>query len=207
MSSRSSNSLAASRRNQSPIWRWTSGSETRRRSGRGGKRSAGTTTPTGNLPLLPLPPDQIAVRQHHRHGMPVEARPQPPLILVPAQQALGLLVELLHPVLPVDILHHAFQSHRRSEVAPVIFALPLGHLLADQPAPPTPPRRPHTPATQRDEASPHPAIASLPPGHRSPRPRRLGCDQDVRPVRRLAAPRELHGEVGADGDHITQTPL
>src|SRR4051812_21397343 len=103
---RASLSRRASSRSQSTTWRCTSGSGTRRRSGRGGKRPAGPPPPAPRLPLLPLPPDQIAVRQHHGHGVAVEPRPQPPLVLVPAQEPLGFLVELFHPVPPVGVLDH-----------------------------------------------------------------------------------------------------
>ena len=97
MSSRNSNSLAASSRSQSQTWRCTSGSDIRRRSGRGEKGAV--VGPAGSLlSLLPLLSDQKTVRQHHTHRVPVKARPQPPLILVPAQQTFGLLVILLHPM-------------------------------------------------------------------------------------------------------------
>src|SRR5579864_7797663 len=109
MSSCSSNSLAPWWRSQSQIRRWISGSGNRRRSGRGGKSPAGTAPPSLLHPLLVLLPHQEAIGQHHHHRVAVEARPQPPLILVPAQKALGLLVELLHPVSAVRVTHHLFQ--------------------------------------------------------------------------------------------------
>src|SRR5690606_35524430 len=151
MELRASISRRASRRSQSTTWRWTSGRGTRRRSGRGGKSPAGATTTTPSLPLLPFPPDQIAVGQHHRHRMPMEPRPQPPLVLVPAQQPLGLLVEPLDPVPPVGVLDHLGQRRPRPEVAPVI--LPASFLarrlpLADQPAEVPPTVRGHAPAPQ-----------------------------------------------------------
>src|SRR5262244_3169970 len=122
---RASHSRRASSRSQSTTWRCTSGSATRRRSGRGGKRPAGAATPALLLSLLPLPPDQVAVRQHHGHGVPVEPRPEPPLVLVPAQQPLGLLVKSLHPVPPVGVLHHPSRRHLRAEVAPVVLPPPV----------------------------------------------------------------------------------
>jgi hypothetical protein len=72
--------------------RWTAGSGCLRGSGRGGKR--GTRATSGGLAaaLAQLQPDQEAVGQHHRDGMPVEARPQPPLGLVPPQFPVGFLM-------------------------------------------------------------------------------------------------------------------
>src|SRR5512135_807193 len=134
MSSRTSNSLAAARRSQSQTWRWTSGSDNRRRSGRGGKSPPRSSRAGSFLPALPLLPDQEAVRQHHAHRMPMEALPPPALILVPAQQPLGLFVILLHPVSPVRVLHQPLQRHRRPEVAPVVPALAVRGPLPDQPA-------------------------------------------------------------------------
>jgi hypothetical protein len=90
MNSLAANSRIASRRSQSITRRCTSGSDTRWRSGRGGKRPTGPTTPAPILALMPLLPDQEAVGQHHTDRMPMEPRPQPALVLVPPQQPLGL---------------------------------------------------------------------------------------------------------------------
>jgi hypothetical protein len=54
--------------------------------------------------------------QHHTDRMPVESRPLPTLVLVPAQLPLGLLRVLLHPVTPVRIFHQAPQRRLRPEV-------------------------------------------------------------------------------------------
>src|SRR5215472_7030248 len=132
MNSRDSHSLAASRRSQSPISRWTSGSDIRRRSGRGGKSPPRATREGSFLPLLPFLPHQEAVGQHHAHRMAVEARPQPALVLVPAQQPLGFLMVLLHPVPTMGVFHQALEGHIRPEVAPVIPPLAIGGVLADQ---------------------------------------------------------------------------
>src|SRR5262249_3374338 len=119
----SSNSWAAARRNQSPIRRWISGSGRRGRSGRGGKSPALDPTPAHPPPLPPLLPDQEGGCQHHGHSVAVEAGPQPPLVLIPAQQAFGLLVVLLHPVAPVRVAHHRLQPRPRAQVAPVVLAV------------------------------------------------------------------------------------
>jgi hypothetical protein len=206
MSSRDSNSLAASRRSQSQTWRCTSGSDTRRRSGRGGKSPPRAPRAGSLRPPLPLLPDQEAVRQQDGHGVPVKARPQPALILIPAQQSLGLLVILLHPVPPVCVLHQPLQRHLRTKGAPGVPPLAIRGILPDQPTRPTPPRRRHPPAAQRDESPAHPPLAPLPPGHRMPRPRRLGRDQVIGPSCLPAASRERHGEVSADGDHVALSP-
>src|SRR3954470_23472250 len=88
-----------------------------------------------SLPALPpLLPHQETVRQHHRHRMAVEARPQSTLILVPAQQPLGLLMILLHPVPPMGVFHQPLQRHIRPEVAPIVPSLAIRGVLADQPA-------------------------------------------------------------------------
>ena len=88
MSSRNSNSLAASSRSQSQTWRWTSG-VTSDVDPDEGKKGA-VVGPEGSLrSLLPLLPDQKTVRQHHTHRVPVKARPQPPLILVQPSRPLA----------------------------------------------------------------------------------------------------------------------
>src|SRR5271157_882532 len=108
-----------------------------------GKRASRSAHAGSLLALLPLLPDQKTVRQHHTHRVPVKARPQPSLVLVPAQQTFGLLVILLHPVPTVRVLHHPLQRHLRTEVAPVVPPLAVGGILTDQPARTTTPRRRH----------------------------------------------------------------
>src|SRR5512147_961020 len=131
MSSRDSSSLAASSRSQSQTWRWTSGSDARRRSGRGGKSPPRSARAGSFLPSLPLAPHQEAVRLHHAHRMAVDPPPQPALILVPAQEPLGRLVIALHPVPPVGVLHHPPPRDIESEAAPVVPSLAVGRILPD----------------------------------------------------------------------------
>src|SRR5579883_2887422 len=126
MNSRDSHSLAASMRSQSPISRWTAGSDSRRRSRRGGKSPPRATRAGLFLPLSPFLPHQEAVGQHHAHRMAVEARPQPALVLIPAQEPLGLLMGLLHPVPAMGVFHQPLQRHIRPEVTPVIPPLAIG---------------------------------------------------------------------------------
>src|SRR5512143_1340050 len=208
MNSSAANSRIASRRSQSITWRCTSGSDTRRRSGRGGKRPAGTTTPALLLPLLPLLSDQEAVGQHHTDRMPMESGPQPPLVLVPAQQTLRLLVVPLHPVPPVRVLHHRRQRLLRPEVTPVILGLPVlttPRPFPDQPALPAPATRRHPPAAHRRESAPQPALAPLAPAHGPPGRARQPGQQRIGPLRRRRALRR-HGEVGTDGHHVPPPP-
>src|SRR3954465_14371940 len=111
MSSHNTNSLAASWRSQSQIRRCTAGRVVRRRSARGGKSPPRSSRAGSLLSFSPLLPHQEAVRQHHADRVAVEATPPPPLVLVPAQEPLGLLMVLLHPVPPVCILDHRLQRH------------------------------------------------------------------------------------------------
>jgi hypothetical protein len=82
-------------RSQRAISRCTTGRVCRRRSGRRGKGVAWATPAAWRTSLTPLQSHQEAVRQHHSDRMPVEASPQAALVVIPAQLALGLLMELL----------------------------------------------------------------------------------------------------------------
>ena len=78
-------------------------------------RSRGPSPPPSartspRLTLLPLAPDQETVGQHHTDRMAMKTRPQPPLILIPTQEPLGLLMILLHPMPSVGILHQTIQG-------------------------------------------------------------------------------------------------
>jgi hypothetical protein len=74
--------------------RCTADGERPRRSGRVEKGVAGTTSAWLVPPPLQLQPDQEAVGQHHRDGMPVEARPQSALVPVPPHLSFGLVMKL-----------------------------------------------------------------------------------------------------------------
>ncbi len=191
MSSRDSNSLAASSRSQSQIWRCTSGSDFRRRSGRREKGPPWSSRAGSLLSLLPLLPDQKTVRQHHTHRVPVKARPQPALILVPAQQPLGLFVILLHPVPPVARTPPSAPTPPpdRSCSSSTAACRPRHPHRSASPPDAAPPTSPASRGRRRSAA--HPALASLPPSHRTPRPRRLGRDQDIGPSRLPAAARDV----------------
>src|SRR5881227_3223019 len=139
-------SRTASRRSQSTMRRWTSGSGRRLRSARGGKRPTRPAASAPLLALLELLPYQETVGQHHQHAVSVKAGPQPALILVPAQQPLGFLVGPLHPVPAVRVPHHPRQRRVPAEVAPVVAPLAVRGILAYQPAYPPPAVRRDPPA-------------------------------------------------------------
>lgn len=68
-------------------------------------KSAARAAPAAVLrALVPCAPHQKAVGQHDRHGMAVEPFPEAALVLLPAQQFLGLCVILPHPGAAVGIL-------------------------------------------------------------------------------------------------------
>src|SRR5690349_21225911 len=134
MNSRRANSLTASRRSQSTTRRCTSGRDIRRRSGRGGKSPPRAPRAGSIRPASPFLPHQEAVSQHHTERVPVEPLPPAALILVPAQEPLGVLMEPLHPVSPVRVFDQPLQGRIRPQVAPIILPLPVAGLLADQPA-------------------------------------------------------------------------
>lgn len=99
-----STSRIASQRSHSLTHRCTCGSESRRRSRRGGKGGPGSPRPLALAARAGLHPDQKTVAQHHQHGVAMKPVPAPPLILIPPQLCLGLLMILLHPVAAMGIL-------------------------------------------------------------------------------------------------------
>src|SRR5438128_6870808 len=151
--------------------RCTAGSARRQRSGRGGKRVAWATPICVALALPPLQPEQKAHGQHHCDRMPVKARPQPALILVPAQFLFGLLMQLLDGVPAMGVVDQLLQRGRSRQVAPIILVvlgLPTRRSLSPQPAdlafaPPRAPPGPHGPALLAP-----PALAPVPPADRAP---------------------------------------
>src|SRR5437868_12757918 len=209
MTSRAVDSRRASRCCSSLTWRCNSGTLTRRRSGRGGKSLAGPTRPWA-LTLLPIPPDQETVRQHHRRRMAMEAQPQPSLVLIPTQLPFGLLMELLDPVPPVGVLDHLRQRPLGTEVAPKrLPSLPLAAplTLADQPAPVPLTVGRHPPTPHRHEPSPQPLLASLPPAHRPPGRGGQALQNGIDPLGRRVPSAQGHGEIAAAPNHIEFTAL
>src|SRR5215831_8067597 len=133
MSSNSINSRMAPRRSHSLTRRWTSGRGSRRRFGRGGKSGARASAHFALLALSPFQPDQKAIAQHHRNGVPMKAIPAPSLILIPAQLGFGFLMILLDPVAAVGILDHRRQWCGGREITPEIF--PVAVLAASRALP------------------------------------------------------------------------
>jgi hypothetical protein len=84
-----------------------------RRSSRGRKRVAWATPAWLVVPLVPLQPDQKTVGQHDRHRMPVEPGPQAPLVVIPAQLPLVLLMERRdrsQVLVPQEVAHNQRRS-------------------------------------------------------------------------------------------------
>src|SRR5215469_16311905 len=137
MSSNSINSRMAARRSHSLTRRWSCGSGTRRRSGRGGKSRPWPSAPPAALALPPFQPHQKTIAQHHGDGVAMNTITAPALILIPAQLGFGFLMILLHPVAAVRILDHRGQWCGGREVTPEILPVPLlaaAGALSEQPA-------------------------------------------------------------------------
>src|SRR5512135_3156864 len=100
--------------------RWMAASDWRRRSRRGGKDAARATRPQHPFTFAPFQPDQEAVGQHDQCRVPMEAMPQPTLILIPAQQTLGLFMKLFNPVAAMRVLHHVVPRRVEWTVAPEV---------------------------------------------------------------------------------------
>ena len=91
----------------------------------------------------------------------MESGPPPALVLVPAQEPLGLLGIRLHPGPPLALLHHRLQRHPPAEVAPGVPPLAGGDVLPDPPAELAAARGGRPPAADRDEPAAEPALAPL----------------------------------------------
>jgi hypothetical protein len=107
------------------------------RSGRGGTRVAGATPTMRPVPLAQLQPDQEAIGQHHRGCMPVEARPQSPLVLIQAHFSFGLFMKLFDGIAPMGIPSQLFRHGRGRQIAPVVLPLlrlATGRTLSQQPS-------------------------------------------------------------------------
>src|ERR671916_3153753 len=148
--------------------RCTAGSVLRRRSERGGKKVAGATSPGLTAALAQLQPDQKTVGQHHRDRMPMEARPQPSLVVVPAQLALGLFMKLFNRMAPMGIPRQLCQRGLGGRGSPVelpLLRLASGGPLPDQPAFVPLPATGHPPAAYRHELLAQPPFGALPPAN------------------------------------------
>ncbi len=176
-------------RSQRATSRWTAGSVSRRRSGRGGNRVAWATPAWAAAPPLQLQPDQKAIGQHDRHGRPVAANPQAPLVLVPPQLPLGLFMELLHRLPPMGIAGQLLQGGRRRQITPEVLALlgrPPRGALTQQPAHVPLAVAGHPPTPDDHPLLAPPACGALPPANRPPRPAGDAVEQRLRPQHRAA---------------------
>lgn len=180
--SSSSNSRIASKRSQSLTQRCTSGSVSRRQSGRGGKSRALSPYLSLILALAKLQPDQKTVGQHHRYGVAMETIPTPPLMLIPTQFAFRFFMILLDPMAAMRVLDHLLQQRLRREVAPIVFpgaALTARRTLADQPPDVACAVAIHAPAAESNELGTQTTTTSLAPTDRLPITQRLGADHFI----------------------------
>src|SRR3970040_1319235 len=199
-----SHSRATNSRRRSTIWRWTCARERRRRSGRGGKRPTGPTAPDDALPRVPLQPDQEAVAEHDQNGVTMETLPQPTLVLIPAQQALGFFMELLHPIAAMGVLHHRRQRRGLREVAPEVIPVPVAAAgsLAEQPADVAVAVTVHAPAAKGDELGAQPALTAFPPADGLPLPAGQNAQDLLRPLEApIRVPRQRDAEIGPHRHH------
>jgi len=166
------NSRIAACRSPSLTRRWTSGSERRRRSGRGGKSGSWPPAPRALPTAVRFHPDQKTIAHHDQHGLAMKPVPAAPLVLIPAQLRFCLLLLLLHPVAAMGILAQHPQGRRGREVTPEILPIPLL-----PPARPVPDQLPpvaralpiHPPAAQGQNLSPPPPFGPFTPRAAVPR--------------------------------------
>lgn len=178
----SSNSRIASKRSQSLTQRCTSGSVSRRRSGRGGKSRALSPNLSLLLALAKLQPEQKTIGQHHRYGVAMETIPTSPLMLIPTQFAFRFFMVLLDPMAAMRVLDHLLQRRPRREVAPIVFpgaALTTRRTLADQPPDVACAGAIHAPAAERNKLGAQTVATSLAPTDRLPITQRLRIDHFI----------------------------
>src|SRR5712691_2250725 len=184
----------------------TTGSARRHRSGRGGKRVAWATPVWVGTALSQLQPDQKAHGQHHDDRMPVKARPQPALILVPAQLLFGLLMPLLDGVPAMGVVDQLLQRGRSRQVAPIILVflgLPTRSALPEHPADTGCALRRDPPGAHGYALLAPPSLAPVPPADRTPLAPGHGGQHLVAPLGVGGIPTFwAHLKVGSHGHHI-----
>src|SRR5215470_4375821 len=207
MSSNSINSRRAAQRSHSLTRRWSSGSGTRRRSGRGGKSRPRPSAPLASLALPPFQPHQKTIAQHYGDGVPMKAIPASALILIPAQLGFRFLMILLDPVAAVGILDYSGQRHGGREVAPEILpvsVLAASGALPNQPAHMAAAIAIHSPAAQCAKLGPPPAFGSCAPCNGLPVLARLCRQHRLGPLHRTGwPPSQGHTKTGPYGGHVT----
>src|SRR5437868_3179503 len=167
MRSSSINSRIASQRSHSLTLRCTFGSGVLRRSGRGGKSGAQTSTPFSLLAFVPFQPDQKTEAQHDGDRVAMKAIPATALILIPAQLRFRFFMILLHPVAAMRILHDDREWGLGWEVAPEVFpvsARAASGTLTNQPAAVSLTITIDAPTAQSKKLGPPPSLTSLAPG-------------------------------------------
>src|SRR5215470_1870307 len=211
MSSNSINSRMAARRSHSLTRRWSCGSGTRRRSGRGGKSAPRASAHFALLALAHFQPHQKTIAQHYGYGVAMKAIPAPPLILIPAQLGFGFLMILLNPVATMGILDHRGQRRGGREVTPEIFPVPLlvpSGALPNQPAVMAGAIAIHPPAAQRHKLGAPPALGPCAPRNAPPVPQRLRRQHRIGPQYRALRPASpRHAEIGPHRHHMALPAL
>ncbi len=102
-----------------------------------GKKHGGATRQSLHLPFASFHVDQETEAQHDQHGIAMKPRPEPFLIMVPAQFAFSLFMILFAPMPPMRVFHRPFQNHMGRETTPELFriaALAPRETLFDYPA-------------------------------------------------------------------------
>src|SRR2546428_817008 len=197
-------------RSQRATSRCTAGSARRHRSGRGGKRVAWATPFWVTMALPEFQAEQKAQGQHHRDRMAVKTRPQPDLILIPAQLLLGLLMELLDGMPAMGSMYQLLQRGRGWQVTPIVLVfvrLPTGGSLPQQPADVGLTLRRDPPAPHGHELFAQPSLGPVPPAHRAPlAPGQRGQDLVDPLARGHTPPLRAHVEVAADRHHVAFAP-
>src|SRR5215472_7758463 len=201
------NSWMAAQRNHSLSRRWTCGSGTRRRSGRGGKSGPQASVHFALLALAHFQPDQKTVAQHYGDGVAMKTIPASSLILIPAQFGFSFLMILLDPVAAVGILNHRGPRCRGREVTPEI--LPISMLAATGALPKQPAHMAAAvtidpPAAQCAKLGPPPALGPCAPGDGLPILARLRRQHCISPLHRAGWPSSQgHTKTGPYGGHVT----
>src|SRR5438445_12884966 len=138
--------------------------------------------------------------------MPVKARPQPALILVPAQFLFGLLMQLLDGVPAMGLSDQSLQRGRSRQVAPIILVvlgLPTRRSLSPQPADLGFALRREPPGAHGPALLAPPALAPVPPAARAPLAPGHGGQPVVDPLGMGGIPTlRAHLQVGSHGHHI-----
>jgi hypothetical protein len=136
----------------------------------------------------------------------MKPRPQPPLVLVPAQLLLGILVKAFNMMPPMRIFHQHLQPRRAREVAPVVG--PLAATAAQRAFTDQPPMLPLalrilTPRPYRVEFGRQPAAAAFAPAEGAPTAGRAWRHDGIDPLQPWRpTPRERYPEVCPSRDDI-----